>query len=81
MAFLFSQKNSIVGLDNLYLRLPSPKPSKATFHKLIKYLVDEKFLILKPDNLKKNRKVIYIHPNLLSQEDFFRLPETQSESE
>ena len=80
MAYIFSQKDSIVGLDNLYLSLPNPRPSKSTFHKLIKYLVDEKFLTLTPDKLKKNRKIIRIHPNLLKQEEFFRLPEIKSDS-
>ena len=80
MAYIFSKQKSIVGLDNLYLGLPNPRPSKSTFHKLIKYLVDEKFLTLTPDNLKKNRKIIRVHPNLLKQEEFFRLPEIKSDS-
>ena len=80
MAYIFSQKDSIVGLDNLYFNLPNPRPSKSTFHKLIKYLVDEKFLTLTPDKLKKNRKIIRIHPSILKQEEFFRLPEIKSDT-
>ena len=80
MAYIFSQKDSIVGLDNLYFNLPNPRPSKSTFHKLIKYLVDEKFMTLTPDKLKKNRKIIRIHPSILKQEEFFRLPEIKSDS-
>ena len=77
VAFVFSRSKPIVGLDNLFLSLPNPRPSKSTFHQLVKFLVAENFLQIQYDSAKKSRKIIGIHPMILDKRDFFRLPETK----